>query len=133
MSSLSKAAGLPSPFFASFVLTPFASNASELVSSLYFASKKRKKNISLTYSQVYGAVTMNNTMCLGLFMVVMRAQGLEWTFSSETLTIVLVTLLVGRSEPRGRRSRRGWVVPVLAVYPLSIAFVVFLDFVVGWN
>ena len=52
VSSLSKAAGLPSPFFASFVLTPFASNASELLSSLYFAAKKRKKNISLTYSQV---------------------------------------------------------------------------------
>ena len=48
------AIGLPSPFFASFILTPFASNASELVSSLHFASKKRKKNISLTYSQVGG-------------------------------------------------------------------------------
>jgi hypothetical protein len=95
VTSLSKSLGLPSPFFASFVLTPFASNASELVSSLYFASKKRKKNISLTYSQVYGAVTMNNTMCLGLFMVVMYSQGLEWTFTSETLTILLVTLVVG--------------------------------------
>ena len=59
-----------------------ASNASELVSSLHFAAKKRKKNISLTYSQVYGAVTMNNTMCLGLFMIVIHAQGLEWTFTS---------------------------------------------------
>ena len=35
----STAMGLPSPFFASFILTPFASNASELISSLYFASK----------------------------------------------------------------------------------------------
>ena len=74
VSSLSRACGMPSPFFASFVLTPFASNASELVSSLYFAAKKKKKNISLTYSQIYGAVTMNNTMCLGLFLVVMRAR-----------------------------------------------------------
>ena len=52
VSSLSRACGMPSPFFASFVLTPFASNASELVSSLYFAAKKKKKNISLTYSQI---------------------------------------------------------------------------------
>ena len=131
VSSLSKAMGLPSPFFASFVLTPFASNASELVSSLYFASKKRKKNISLTYSQVYGAVTMNNTMCLGLFMIVMHARGLEWEFTSETLTILLVTLLVGALGASRTTFKTSWVVPVLAVYPLSLAFVVFLDFVVG--
>jgi Ca2+/Na+ antiporter len=131
VTSLSKAAGLPSPFFASFVLTPFASNASELVSSLYFASKKRKKNISLTYSQVYGAVTMNNTMCLGLFMIVMHARGLEWEFTSETLTILLVTLLVGALGASRTTFKTSWVVPVLAVYPLSLAFVVFLDFVVG--
>ena len=97
------------------------------------ASKKRKKNISLTYSQVYGAVTMNNTMCLGLFMVVMRAQDLEWTFSSETLTIVLVTLLVGYLGTSRETFKSRLAVPVLALYPLSIALVCFLDFVVGWN
>ena len=42
----------------SFVITPFASNASELVSSLQFAKKKKVKNISLTYSQV--SVCQNN-------------------------------------------------------------------------
>jgi len=45
------------PFFVAFCVTPFASNASELVSSLKFASGKRRKNISLTFSQVYGAVS----------------------------------------------------------------------------
>lgn len=40
-------------FFVAFCVTPFASNASELVSSLRFAMRKRKKNISLTYSQVW--------------------------------------------------------------------------------
>ena len=74
---------------------------------------------------------MNNTMCLGLFMVVMRAQGLEWTFSSETLTIVLVTpgRVLGAEPKLSSRGSR----PVLALYPLSIALVCFLDFVVGWN
>ena len=64
-------------------VTPFASNASELVSSLQFAKKKKIKNISLTYSQVYGAITMNNTMCLGLFLLVVWYRKLDWTFSSE--------------------------------------------------
>ena len=63
----SKASHIPA-FFVAFLVTPFASNASELVqsqdvqqlwyddgaqvSSLQFAKKKKKKNISLTYSQV---------------------------------------------------------------------------------
>jgi hypothetical protein len=37
-----------------FVLTPLASNSSEFVSSLRFAARKRKKNMSLTFSQVGG-------------------------------------------------------------------------------
>ena len=39
-------------FYVSFVVTPLCSNASELVSSLIFASKKKKENISMTYAQV---------------------------------------------------------------------------------
>ena len=35
--------------------------------------------------QVYGAVTMNNTMCLGLFLMVVAHRSLAWTFSSETV------------------------------------------------
>ena len=55
------------PFYVSFLITPFCSNASELISSLAFAAKKRKENSSMTFSQLYGAATMNNTMCLGIF------------------------------------------------------------------
>ena len=131
VSSLSRACGMPSPFFASFVLTPFASNASELVSSLYFAAKKKKKNISLTYSQIYGAVTMNNTMCLGLFLVVMRAKGLEWTFTSETICVLAATVAVGAVGASKKTLKTSLVLPALAVYPLSLGLVVFLDFVVG--
>lgn len=57
----SKVSGIP-PFFVAFVVTPFASNASELLSSFIFAKGRRKKNISLTFSQLYGGVTMNNTL-----------------------------------------------------------------------
>ncbi len=46
-----QASGIPA-FYVAFCVTPFASNASELVSSLIFASRKQKKNISLTFSQV---------------------------------------------------------------------------------
>ena len=32
--------------------------------------------------QVYGAATMNNTLCLGLFLLVMHIRTLPWTYSS---------------------------------------------------
>ena len=98
---------------------------------MYKRQKKKKKNISLTYSQIYGAVTMNNTMCLGLFLVVMRAKGLEWTFTSETICVVAATVAVGAVGASKKTLKTSLVLPALAVYPLSLGLVVFLDFVVG--
>lgn len=43
----------------SFVVTPLCSNASELVSSLIFAAKKKKENISMTFAQVKFMVDEN--------------------------------------------------------------------------
>eukprot|EP00008_Paramoeba_atlantica_P006673 CAMPEP_0201480966 /NCGR_PEP_ID=MMETSP0151_2-20130828/5316_1 /ASSEMBLY_ACC=CAM_ASM_000257 /TAXON_ID=200890 /ORGANISM="Paramoeba atlantica, Strain 621/1 / CCAP 1560/9" /LENGTH=451 /DNA_ID=CAMNT_0047862967 /DNA_START=278 /DNA_END=1629 /DNA_ORIENTATION=+ len=66
------------PFYISFVVTPFCSNASELISSLIFASRKKRKNSSLTYSAIYGAATMNNTLCLGIFFALVYFRDLVW-------------------------------------------------------
>lgn len=52
-----QASGIPS-FYVAFCALPFASNASELVSSLLFASRKQRKNISLTFSQVRAYVSV---------------------------------------------------------------------------
>ena len=38
--------------------------------------------------QIAGGVTMNNTMCLGLFLLVVWYKGLEWTYTSEVLATV---------------------------------------------
>ncbi len=87
-------------FYLSFVVTPICSNASEIVSSLIFASKRKIVNTSMTYSQVkiitpytnillcvslnqlYGAVTMNNTVCLAAFTGLVYFNELQWHFSA---------------------------------------------------
>ena len=33
-------------------------------------------------------VTMNNTMCLGLFLLVVHSRGLNWDFTSEVIVTV---------------------------------------------
>ncbi|CAI5537504.1 unnamed protein product [Closterium sp. Naga37s-1] len=132
ITSFSKASHIP-PFFVAFVVTPLASNASELISCLIFALKRRKRTISLTYSQVYGAISMNNTMCLGTFLALVYFRSLKWQFSAEVTIILLNTFIVGILGGT-RRTFQTWLAfPVLALYPLSILIVAFLDYVLGWN
>ncbi len=38
--------------------------------------------------QIFGAVTMNNTLCLGLFLLVVAKQRLDWVYSSEVAVIL---------------------------------------------
>jgi len=121
------------PFFISFILTPFCSNASELISSLAFASHKRQSNTSLTYSQIYGAASMNNTLGLGIFYALISFRGLAWTFSSETLAIIFVTLSVGFATSFKRSFSLWWAIPNILLYPLSLVLVSLLDSKAHWT
>lgn len=132
LTHVSAATGVP-PFFIAFVLTPLASNASELVSSLKFAARRRRRSISLTFSQVYGAVTVNNTLVLGLFLLVVYLQRLEWVFSAEVTTMALATLLVGAVGVGRTTFASAWALPSLALYPASLALVWVLNHFVGWQ
>eukprot|EP00775_Hariotina_reticulata_P009910 gene9910-10066_t len=132
LTSLSRATGIP-PFVCGFVLTPLASNSSEFVSSLNFAARKRRKNMSLTLSQVYGAVTMNNTLVLGLFLLVVYLQRLDWVYSSEVTVIVAATMAIGALGYSRSTFKAVWALPALAVYPLSLLGVYVLDTWLGWH
>lgn len=50
-----------SPFYVSFVLAPLASNSSEVVASMFYASKKTRKTMTVSLSALAGAACMNNT------------------------------------------------------------------------
>jgi len=120
-------------FYISFVITPVCSNASETISSLIFASKKRKQNASLTFAQLYGAATMNNTMVLGIFFALIAFRGLSWTFSAETMAILFVTLCVGLIGAFFKTYRTWMVIPVILLYPLSLLLVWVLETYAKWQ
>eukprot|EP00878_Enallax_costatus_P007203 GHUV01007547.1.p1 GENE.GHUV01007547.1~~GHUV01007547.1.p1 ORF type:complete len:589 (+),score=195.07 GHUV01007547.1:201-1967(+) len=132
LTNLSRATGIP-PFVVGFVLTPLASNSSEFVSSLTFAARKRRKSMSLTLSQVYGAVTLNNTLVLGLFLMVVYLRGLEWVYSSEVTVIVASTLAIGFLGFSRSTFKAIWALPAIALYPLSLLGVYALDTFLGWQ
>ncbi|KAK9803278.1 hypothetical protein WJX72_005726 [[Myrmecia] bisecta] len=128
VTSFSTASHIPT-FYVAFVFVPFASNAQEVVTSLRFAQKRKKRNISLMFSQVYGAVTMNSTLVLGLFLLVVHVKQVPWTFSAEFVVIVLNTVIVAALGMSTTNLRTLWTIPVVVLYPLSLAFVYVLDYV----
>jgi len=120
-------AAIPS-FFTAFIITPLASNASELVSSLTICKKKKRANASVSYAQLYGAATMNNTLVLGIFVALVVWKNIVWDFHAEVITIVVVTLCVGAlSINQTIRMWKG--VVILALYPLSLVLIFVLRYV----
>jgi Ca2+/Na+ antiporter len=122
-----------SPFYISFIVTPIVSNASELISSIQSSAKKTRKSIDMTYSQLLGAATMNNTFCLAIFLILVYLKDLAWQFSAEVLAILLVEAAIVIITLTSKKD----VLPlwkagaVLCLYPASLLFVYLLENVAG--
>merc|ERR1719240_2266355 len=86
--------GIPG-FYVSFVVAPFASNASELLSAYVYAAKKTKTSITTSASTLIGAACMNNTFVLAIFFALIYFKELAWQFTAETVAIMLVQWAIG--------------------------------------
>ncbi|EFJ37486.1 hypothetical protein SELMODRAFT_76965 [Selaginella moellendorffii] len=128
----SRASHIPA-FFVSFVVTPIATSSSEVISSITFASKKQKRGISVTYSQLYGSVVLNNTLCLGLFLAIVAARGLVWDFSAEVLIMALATMAMGCVGGLFTTIPLFMAFGAFLLYPLSLGLVVLLNQFLGWH
>ncbi|KAK9056944.1 hypothetical protein SSX86_024309 [Deinandra increscens subsp. villosa] len=130
--NFSTATSIPS-FFISFIALPLATNSSEAVSAIIFATRKKKRSASLTFSELYGAVTMNNILCLSVFLALVYARGLTWDFSSEVLVILIVCIVMGVFGSL-RTTFPLWTCFIaFSLYPFSLALVYVLDYVFGWS
>ena len=83
--------------------------------------------------QIYGAVTMNNVLCLSVFLALVYARGLTWDFSSEVLVILIVCIVMGLFGSF-RTTFPLWTTSIaFLLYPLSLALVYVLDYFFGWS
>jgi Ca2+/Na+ antiporter len=126
LAKLGKMTGVPA-FYVSFVLSPLASNASELISSYKLASKKTSNSITASLQTLEGAACMNNTFCLGIFFALIYAQGLAWKYTAETCVIFLVQLLIFFVVMKNANHSVLMGCIVFMCYPLSLAFVYVLE------
>ncbi|URE09925.1 calcium-binding EF hand family protein [Musa troglodytarum] len=130
--NFSIATSIPS-FFISFIAMPLATNSSEAVSAIIFASRKKQRTSSLTFSEIYGGVTMNNLLCLAVFLGLVYMRHLTWDFSAEVLVILIVCIVMGLFTSF-RTTFPLWTCFVaFSLYPLSLALVYVLDFIFGWS
>ncbi|CAD6240398.1 unnamed protein product [Miscanthus lutarioriparius] len=130
--NFSNATHIPS-FFISFIALPLATNSSEAVSAVIFASRKKQRSCSLTFSEVYGGVTMNNTLCLGVFLALIYFRNLTWDFSSEVLIILLVCVVMALFTSFRTTFPLWTCLVAYMLYPFSLVIVYILDYVFGWS
>ncbi|KAK4486724.1 hypothetical protein RD792_006704 [Penstemon davidsonii] len=130
--NFSSATSIPT-FFISFIALPLATNSSEAVSAVIFATRKKMRSSSLTFSELYGAVTMNNVLCLSVFLALVYVRGLNWNFSAEVLVILIVCVVMGIFASLRTTFPLWTSFLAFALYPLSLALVYVLDYVFGWS
>lgn len=113
-------------FYVSFALSPLAANASEVIASQYYASKKTTKTISLSFSALIGAAVMNNTFCLSIFMGLIFFRGLAWQFTAETIAILSCQIFIFIMTRRSALSGTHGLI-ILGFFPFSVALVAILE------
>ncbi|XP_004294083.1 PREDICTED: uncharacterized protein LOC101314065 [Fragaria vesca subsp. vesca] len=129
--NFSEATSIPN-FFVSFIVLPLFT-ASEGVSAITFASRKKIRTASLTFSQLYGSVTMKNVLCLSVFLALVYFRELTWDFSAEVLVILIVCTVMGVFASL-RTTFPLWTSSIAFIlYPFSVALIYVLDFVFGWS
>lgn len=122
-----------SPFYISFILAPFASNASELLSAYTYAVKKSSKSITTALSTLVGAACMNNTFCLAIFLALVYCKDLAWQFTAETLAIMLIQWVIGLLIIKSKVQTTAAAFVILLCYPGCLFVVWFFENVVGWD
>jgi hypothetical protein len=76
---------------------------------------------------------MNNTMCLGLFLLVVWYRSLDWTFSSETVTTMASIFALGAMGVSANTFPTYYAFIAMSLYPIALALICYLDYVVGWQ
>ncbi|XXG61485.1 hypothetical protein AAC387_Pa05g0086 [Persea americana] len=130
--NFSSATSIPS-FFISFIAMPLATNSSEGVSTITFASRKEQKTTSEAFAEIYGSVTMSNTLCLSVFSALIFFQHLTWDFSVEVMIILIVSIVMGLFASFRTTIQLRTCFVAFLLYPFSLVLVYVLDYCFGWS
>merc|ERR1712217_82300 len=116
-----------SNFYVSFVVAPFLVNVNRLSGACNYAARQTMKSMTQSLHMLVGAAIMNNTFCLGIFLLVIYFNQLAWKFSAEACSIVIIQFILGLYVccRKVHRLIDGFI--LLACYPASLLIVWWLQ------
>ncbi|EYU44995.1 hypothetical protein MIMGU_mgv1a002795mg [Erythranthe guttata] len=120
--NFSKSAKVPS-FYVAFVLVPLTTNARIAVSAVREARRKKLHLTSLTFSEIYSTVLMNNVLGLIVLLSLVYFRGLAWNYSAEILAVTIVSGIVGIFSSLSRIYPVWTSISAYLMYPLSLVLV----------
>ncbi|KAM3285005.1 sodium/calcium exchanger NCL1 [Capsicum chacoense] len=128
---LSNAVGMPS-FLIPFVMVPLALNARMAIAAIFPASQKSSKTSSLTFSEIYGGVIMNNIMGMVTLLAVVCIKDLRWNYSAEVLIILVICSVIGLLAFFSTTYPLWTCLLAFSLYPFSVVLFYLLECVFGW-
>ena len=111
-----------SSFYISFVLSPIFADLYSFILTYRYAQRRTSKSITLALVSLLGCIIINNTMVLGVFMIIIYFEDLAWVFLSETIIIIVTELYIGLMCVKNVHTLLDAVFIILW-YPTSIAIV----------
>lgn len=126
INSFSTKTSIPA-FFVAFIVIPFV-RSSEGFGALIFAKRKKQRSTSLTFSQIYAAVTMSHIFSLSVFLALVYIRDLSWDFSAEVLIIIIVCLIIGIFVSFQTTFQLWTSMVAFLLYPVSPLLVYILDY-----
>lgn len=83
--------------------------------------------------QIYGGVVMNNIMGLSTLLAIVYIKGLEWDYSAEVLTVLLVCAVIGVLACSQTTYPLWTCLLAFFLYPFSLLMYYVFQYVLGWN
>ncbi|KAI7742454.1 hypothetical protein M8C21_026427, partial [Ambrosia artemisiifolia] len=115
------------PFYVSFILVPLATNARTAIAAIRAANQKRHQTTSLTFSEIYHKVFMNNILGFSVLVSVIYFRGLTWNFSAEVLVVIIVCVIMGLLASVRSKFPCWTLLIAVPLYPLSLVVVYIVD------
>ncbi|XP_071687653.1 sodium/calcium exchanger NCL-like [Rutidosis leptorrhynchoides] len=110
------------PFrFTSFVMAPLAMNTRMVITALLNVGVPHAtKNASLTFSEMYNGLVMNNLLGLLTLLITVYVKQLSWIYSDEVLSIMIPCAMIGLFA-FSRDTYPLWAsISAMFLYPISI-------------
>ncbi|KAM3748294.1 hypothetical protein ACB098_05G097600 [Castanea mollissima] len=132
LQEFSTAVNVPS-FLVPYVVIPLALNYRQTLRAITSARQKTEKAISLTFSEIYNGVFMNNMMGLAIFLALVYIRDLSWDVSAEVLIVLLICTMMGIFTSFCIKFPFWTSILAYLLYPLSLLLIYVLTTVFGWS